>query len=85
MSYIKYFKDDFLENIEIGNTLVDIIRAKVDATESNYLEIGKELFILKRVITKDLNYDIKHFKFLKAYLKFLMNKLDFYEYTSIRN
>ena len=85
MCYIKYFKDDFLENIEIGNTLIEAIWSKVDATESNYLEVGKELFILKRVLTKDLNYDIKHFKFLKAYLKFLMNKLDFYEYNSIRN
>lgn len=84
MSYIKYFGADFLENIEIGNALVDAIWAKVDAMESNYLEIGKELFLLKRVLTKDLNYDIKHFKFLKAYLKFLMNKLDFYEYNSIR-
>ena len=51
MSYIEHFKDDFLENIEIGNTLTDAIWAKVDATGSNYLEIGKELFILKRVKT----------------------------------
>ena len=84
MSYIECFKDDFLENIKIGNDLIDTIWSKVDATESNYLEIGKELFVLKRVLTKDLNYDIKHFKMLKAYLKFLMSKLDFYEYNNIR-
>ena len=85
MSYINYFKDDFLENIKIGNELVEAIWSKVDATESNYLEIGRELFVLKRVLTKDLNYDLKHFKMLKAYLKFLMSRLDFYKYNSIRN
>lgn len=84
MSYIEHFKNDFLENVKIGNELVEVIWSKVDATESNYLEIGKELFLLKRVITKDLNYDIKHFKMLKAYLKFLMSKLNFYDYNSIR-
>ena len=84
MSYIEHFKNDFLENVKIGNELVEVIWSKVDATESNYLEIGKELFLLKRVITKDLNYDIKHFKMLKAYLKFLMSKLNFYDYNNIR-
>ena len=84
MNYIEHFKNDFLENVEIGNELVEVIWSKVDATESNYLEIGKELFLLKRVITRDLNYDIKHFKMLKAYLKFLMSKLNFYDYNSIR-
>ena len=85
MSYINYFKDDFLENIKIGNELVEAIWSKVDVTETNYLEIGRELFVLKRVLTKDLNYDLKHFKMLKAYLKFLMSRLDFYKYNSIRN
>lgn len=84
MSYIEHFKNDFIENVKIGNELVEVIWSKVDATESNYLEIGKELFLLKRVLTKDLNYDIKHFKMLKAYLKFLMSKLNFYDYNSIR-
>ena len=84
MSYKEHFKNDFLENVKIGNELVEVIWSKVDATESNYLEIGKELFLLKRVLTKDLNYDIKHFKMLKAYLKFLMSKLNFYDYNSIR-
>ena len=50
MCYIKYFKDDFLENIEIGNTLIEAVWSKVDAMESNYLEIGRELFILKKLL-----------------------------------